>query len=442
MDSTRKRTPQSRILTIAILSLVFVFRLFFGFFADMEQDDQRQIYLIGLKYYCTGQWPYFGPDVIDRSRPDFPQIQIPGALQGLVVGLPLRLWPVPEAPFVAVNLLSFAALCLFAWYCSRRLPSFPRWILWGWLFTAPWVLNCSTNIYNPSYLLFGGILFFVGFLETVPSLRIRAVPSWLANLMMGFAFFWNAQFHMSFVILAPFLAISAFCQMKPGWMRSLSSFVIGAMISGGFLIPTLRSYGLEGLGGTGNTMGLHTSNFTSFFTVLGQFFSLASAEVPRFIGRNNNLRLMFLRSEIWAAPFTVVTLVLGIVQPLVMLASGLRRKHSQKDWPAVKVLAFSTFLLIYVSFLFSVKSPTSYTFYIMLPVAMLYMLYAFSPWSSRRWFVSVAAVLLVSNFVFHLGLAAYNFKERSLYTYRESIVKAIEEKDYHKLGERRQGARY
>jgi hypothetical protein len=428
--------------TYIVLLLVFLFRLFFGFFANMEVEDQKQIYLIGLKYYCTGQWPYFGPDVIDQSRPDFPNIQIPGALQGLVVGIPLRVWPVPEAPFVAVNLLSFLALCLFAWYCSRRLPTFPRWLLWGWVLTAPWVLNSSTNIYNPSYLLFGSILFFIGFLETIPSLKIAAIPAWLGNLMMGFGFFWNAQFHMSFVILVPYLVVSAYYQLQRGWMRNLFFFLMGALGSGAFLIPTLWTYGMQGLGGTGSTMGLHVSNLTSFFTVLAQYLSLASAEVPRFIGRNNDMRLQFLRSKPWAAPFTVITLVIGIVQPLIMLASLFRRQHDQEDWAAVKVLAFSTFLLIFASFLFSVKSPTSYTFYIALPVAMLYLFYTFSPWSSRRWFVWLAGLLLFSNIVFHLGLAAYNYRERSFFAYRASIVRAIDSKDYHQLGERRHGARY
>jgi hypothetical protein len=225
-------------------------------------------------------------------------------------------------------------------------------------------------------------------------------------------------------------------------MRSLALFLVGALVSGGFLLPTFWTYGLRGLGGTAGTIGLHISNLTSFFTVLAQYLSLASAEVPRFIGRNIDMRLQFLRSEPWAAPFTLITLLIGIAQPLIMLASGLRRQHAEKHWAAVKVLTFSTFLLILASFLFSVKSPTSYTFYIALPVAMLYLLYTFSPWTSRRWFGPLAALLLLSNLVFHLGLAAYNYKDRSFFSYRESIVRAIESKDYHELGERRHGARY
>jgi hypothetical protein len=127
---------------LPVLILAFLFRLCFGLFANMELEDQRQIYLIGLKYYTTGLWPYFGPDVN-------PHVQIPGALQGLTVGVPLHLLPIPESPLLFVNALSFAALCLLGWYVGTRLPELPRWFLWGWIWTAPWVLNVSTNIYNP-----------------------------------------------------------------------------------------------------------------------------------------------------------------------------------------------------------------------------------------------------------------------------------------------------
>ena len=47
----------------------------------MDYEDQRQVYLIGLKYYCTRLWPYFGADVQGN-------MQVPGALQGLAGGLP------------------------------------------------------------------------------------------------------------------------------------------------------------------------------------------------------------------------------------------------------------------------------------------------------------------------------------------------------------------
>ena len=159
-----RREPK-KLVFIAALVPFFLFRLAYGLCLDFrpEVGDERQIYLIGLKYYTTGQWPYFGPDVTNT-------IQIPGALQGVVAGAPLFVLPIPEAPYIFLNILSFASLCFFAWYCTKRLPDIPGWLVWSWLLTAPWTMNLSTQVLNPSYVLIGGILFFVAAIETYPFL--------------------------------------------------------------------------------------------------------------------------------------------------------------------------------------------------------------------------------------------------------------------------------
>jgi hypothetical protein len=72
----------------AFFLALFCFRLWFGLSVGLWQTDPRQIYLIGLKSYLTRTWPYFGADVL-------PQVQVPGALQGLTIALPLYLFPVP-----------------------------------------------------------------------------------------------------------------------------------------------------------------------------------------------------------------------------------------------------------------------------------------------------------------------------------------------------------
>ena len=443
MKPMKKKAHQiPPILIFSLLGGIFLFRLFFGFFANMEFSDQFQTYLIGLKYYCTGLWPYFGLDVTDN-------IQLPGALQGLLIGLPLKIWPVPESPFVLLNLLSFSALCLFAWYCSKRLPEFPKWILWGWLLTAPWVLDCSTNIFHVSYVLFAGVLFTMGFLETIPALTTRSIPPFLANYMMGFALCWHVQFHMSFPIQVPCLAYSAYCQTKAAWegrpgasLNGIWSFLLGAATPGSLILPTIVHYGWEGLGGTPNTVRFHPSNAAFFFTVLARYFSLASCEIPRFLGANTADRLRFFGAEPWAAPFTVVAFLLGILQPLVMLFSGLRKDHPKTDWKALRNLVFAVFLLLYAGFLFAIKLPSAHSYYVFLPLLMLYAFYVFYPWAGRKWFKGLALALLVCNFIFHVALADYNRQERSFYVYRENIAKAIQAKDYHLMGERRPNTFY
>ena len=110
-------TPRrSLIAWAAALALILAFRLLYGLSSELFFEDETQIFLMGLRYYATGAWPYFGADVV------WTESEIPGALQALLVGLPFHILPVPEAPYVLVNLLSMAALAAFAWYITVRLP--------------------------------------------------------------------------------------------------------------------------------------------------------------------------------------------------------------------------------------------------------------------------------------------------------------------------------
>src|SRR3954463_2970717 len=173
-----------------ILAVCFAFRLAFGLSREFFFEDETQIFLLGLRYHATGQWPFFGPDVV------WTRSEIPGALQALLVGVPLRIAAVPEAPFVLLNLLSFAALCALAWYACAQLPSAPRWLIWGWFLTVPWTLQFSTHIINTSYILAPSIVFFIGFFEAMPAWSLRRLPAWLAFAMMGCAATWLMQIHM------------------------------------------------------------------------------------------------------------------------------------------------------------------------------------------------------------------------------------------------------
>jgi hypothetical protein len=436
---TSSKTVTSRWFLPALF-LAFLFRLAYGLCSEIWFIDQRQIYLIGLKFYTTGLWPYFGPDVSSH-------IQLPGALQGLSVGIPLYLFPIPESPFLFLNILSFAGLCLFAWVCSKRLPAFPSWIIWAWLLTAPWVLNWSTNIDNDSYVLFGSSIFFTGFLEAAPNFRRGFISIFTANFLMGFGLFWNAQFHMSYVILFPFAFTALGLQIlnnKKGRMGKILPafyFLLGSLVTGIFILPTLLQYGFAA-GGSANAVAFNPENFGSFFTVLARFLSLASCEILRFIGADTADRLAFLNKNPWLYPFAAVAILLGWAQALFLLASWVRKDHPQTDWTLIRILAGATFLLIYLSFLFAIKAPAAHTYYLTLPVAMLYGFYCFLPLVSKPWFIRAAQVLLACNLVFHAGLALNNITQKSIYKDRELFVRAIQEKNYHLLGERRANTLY
>ena len=122
-----------RLGVFALLAAAFFFRLWYGTCSEFWRADEKQIFLIGLKSYTTRTWPWFGPDVGPTP------IQMPGALQGLMVALPFFVAPVPEAPFVLLNLLSFASLCFLAWYC-RHQP-----VAWRQQYTDPEYVPCLAS---------------------------------------------------------------------------------------------------------------------------------------------------------------------------------------------------------------------------------------------------------------------------------------------------------
>ena len=78
--------------TIALIGLFGILHLSLGSASNLFSEDYTQVFLLGLGYYATGVWPYFGPDVTWTSS------EIPGALQSLLVGVPFHIAPVPEAP--------------------------------------------------------------------------------------------------------------------------------------------------------------------------------------------------------------------------------------------------------------------------------------------------------------------------------------------------------
>jgi hypothetical protein len=436
---------RKKLIFIVVMIVIFFFRLIVGLSSEFRRDvgDERQIYLIGLKCYTTGTWPYFGPDVSTT-------IQIPGALQGLAVGLPFFVLPIPEAPFILLNILSFLSLCFFAWYCTKRLPDIPQWFVWRWLLTVPWTLNLSTQVINPSYVLVGSILFFIGAIETYPFLTKKIIPIRLANFMMGLALFWIIQFHLSWVILLPYVLLSFYFQYKLDRRALLAAsgwFICGALVTGSFLIPTFFKFGLTaGMGGTNEALQINPDNLLRHFNivegVLGRFLSFASYELPRFIGNHTGARMAFVRENLWLAPFIVFLTVVGVLQPIAMLIIWFSKKHQRSDWKAIRLFTLATVILLYISFLFSIKAPLSHTFYVTFPVAMLYSLYCWDKYLARPFWRKLAAIVIACGLVFQLGFAIHNYSRISIYLDRKKVSEAIKSNDYRLLDERRPGARY
>jgi hypothetical protein len=415
---------ENRLVFGLALVALFGFRLLFGLSEQLFAEDETQIYLLGLRFFASGQWPYFGPDVV------WTKSQIPGALQPLLVGLPFYVAPIPEAPYVLLNVLSFGALVLFAGYLSARLPEVPRWLLWGWLFTLPWTLELSTHVINPSYILPMSVIFFVSFMEAWPPLRIGRVPVPLAHAGMGAAVGWVMQLHMSWVLLLPFIAAAFAARAREGWRsfgQSVAAFCGGFALTGALIVPTWMTYGISA-GDTGQNVYFRWREpVSTFFKTLARLLVFSSYEINRFFGTDSSKRIVFLQDHWWLVPPVLFVWLLGIVHPVWMALTAVRRTAAHADWPAVRALFVATLLLVAASFFFTVAWAQSTSFYVVAPVSFLYAAYCWTFIDSRR-ARRFAAAALGANVVVQAGLALSQVSGPSLYMDRPLLTQSIAER--------------
>jgi len=433
----------SQIKFILLFIFLLVFRVFFGATQPFFHPDELQTYLIGLRTYTEGIWPYFGPDLILTETGFYSQI--PGALEGLMAGIPFYLCPIPEAPFIMINLFSLAALALLARYIHQRLPDISFYFIFAWMALLPWNLHESAHPYNPSYLLFGSVFFFLGFLESLPGFSMQWLSPAKAFAFMGFGLFWNMQFHFSWVLFPPFLLGTFLWRLRKGewrWAREVPGFVAGSAIPLAFLIPTLLKFGLsQGAGGMGLAVPFSWDNFKAFVTILARYYSLVSYELPMYLGAGTSDRVDFFKQTLWVAPPGLLLVLVGWAQAIVLAFWGF---WSDKRHPEVRILQIVTwagFLLVWVEFWFTTKLPQPRMYYIMFPLIAVYSFYLWSRIAQFPYWRTFGKVCLVASLWFELGYLIHMIPIQSMYTNRPLVVKAIQEKDYHLLGERRPGSR-
>jgi hypothetical protein len=438
--TTSSSSQRRLVLTALALAGLFLFRLAFGLSSEFFFEDETQIYLIGLRYYATGQWPFFGADVV------WTKSEIPGALQGLLVGLPLRIAPWPEAPFVLLNVLSFAALAGLAWYTTRRLPALPKWLVWGWFMTVPWTLQYSTHIINPSYVLAGAVVFFVGFFEAVPVLSVGLVRPAVAFFMMGVGVSWVMQLHMSWPLLLPYSAWALWSRRRDGigaLAQQSVAYAIGALLPGLLLLPTLVTYGpAAGSGGVGRNLHVNWVNPAIALSTLARLLSFASLEINRFVATDGAKRLEFFLGHVWLIPLAAVVWVVGVAQPIWMLIEICRspsrwpKPQTAAQWRTMRWLVLGSVLMVYASYWFVMEPAQAHAFYALAPIALCLAAYCWTFVDSPRWRRAAAAILGI-NVAYHAGLAVARAPEKSLYKHRDIVVDAIQTRRPDVLAHRR-----
>lgn len=447
MPKSRKASYFSRPHSILLFLALFVFRVLFGlslaFTGDSEPEkDALQTYLIGLKFATTGQWPTYGPDQYLMTT-GF-HTQIPGALEGLAIGLPLKVLPIPEAPFLFLNLLSLGALAFLAAWIVRRLPNLSYPFVLTWIALLPWTLNHGTHVYNPSYLVFGSVLFTVGFLEAFPPLATGWLKPGVSFGLMGFGAFWNMQFHQSWVLFLPLVAFAFYWRRngKKGAWQEILAFIAGAAVPLAFLIPTLLGSQQAPSGIARSFQWFNPENLKAFFVIMARYFSLASFEMPRFLGGGTAERFAFMDQVPWLYPPAVFLLLVGWVQPVVLLFAGFWIKFRgtlEIRW--AYGLTFGIFLMIWGCFWFTTTGPSAHMYYLFMPWVVVYSFFVWSKLEGKLW-KGLGLTCLAASLWFQTGFMIQSAKGRSFWQSRDLVAQALEKKDYRVLAERRPWSYY
>jgi hypothetical protein len=425
------RQKKYQLILLAVLLLAG--RLLYGLTSEFWFEDELQIYLIGLKSYATHTWPYYGPDVV------YTQTQIPGALQGLLISMAFHICPLPEAPAVLLNLLSFASLSLLAFYVSRHIKSLPSWLIWAWIMTLSWTMDYSTRVVNPSYVLVFSIPFFICITDALKIYTESIIPKRAAFFIMGLCAFLIMQLHLSYVLMLPFIALAfAFSFRKNSIKENIAMgllFLAGAFIGSLSLIPSwLLDDHAKGIG---SNIVFNAENYKNFPLILVRYFLFASYEIPFIMGGSTSERMKVISESIWMTPFTLYLLIFGLFLTGLFIILLFKKRESE-EWKKMTHLTLFGFMVLFMSFFFSVKSPSSHTFYLLLPIPVMYSFHCYE-WLNKKYRVwkKLMYAALISVLFFYAGLGLYNYRHKSLYTNRDKVVRALEEKNYKLVDERR-----
>ena len=424
-------------LMVVLILFLFLFRLVYGLFAEFWFEDELQIYLIGLKSYTTGTWPFFGPDVV------YTETQIPGALQALLISVPLKILAIPESPTLFLNILSFISLLYFAYYIHKRIPTIPFWLSTSWIMFLSWSMDYGTRVVNPSYVLVFSIPFFIALFELLPIYSAPLFSKKIAYLLLGICPGFIMQLHMSYVLLLPLIGIVLFLDFRSTSDTSSRKIhylllLFGILIGISTLLPTYLFAG--NWKSTSSNIVFNVANFKNILTILLRYLSFASFEVPYILGGSTVQRLAVIRYSIWVVPFVLYLLVFGFLLVGSFIYVYFKNK-AQGPWLIIKRLALFMYILIFLSFFFSIKGPSSHTFFLVFPVIVFYSFYChayllekFTLWKKLMYGA------LFSCIFFYAAIANYNFTYKSMYKNRSQVEKAITHKDYKILGTRRSEA--
>jgi hypothetical protein len=282
------------------------------------------------------------------------------------------------------------------------------------------------------------IFFFLAIFEIYPIYREKIIPERIAFFFVGLSIAAVMQLHMSWVLMIPMALAGFFFQYRRdrGRLFAVAAYcLLGALIGFSTLIPTFIVHGIGGTGGVERNVVINSAHLADIVLILPRFLFFAAFQIHYMIPGGSWADLM--RDHRWLLPFAALLEGVGWMQ-VAFFFICLFLPDRSPEWNRTRWFTILAVAMIHVSFLFSIKEPSSHTMYLMFPLALFYSCHCYRRLMfGHIWRRRIIAGILVVGIIFHVGLAIDNYENRSLYKRRDLVENALTQKDYKLLGLRR-----
>jgi len=410
---------------LIILSVVFLFclRCFLGIQINFSHRDYEQIYLMGLENALSGKWSYWGPDVV------WSYTRLPGALQGLLAGIPLKLVKHPYSPIIFSNLISSAGLIALALYSKLRFPDLSLFFLLFLFMLCPFCLFNGVVLLNTAYLIFTGAILFIAVFELFlyrDKMLLR--NSSLYFFIMGFSLLLTYQLHLTWVMFLPFILVLSYMEWRSAphrFGKSLLFFAAGSLLSGLTLLPTIWEYGTVMMRNAGGNVAFDPSRLLAFIDLFARYLGMATFDIlpsQDFVALAMD-KSVFNFSLIWSVRIFTIFQFLGVCVSLFFVKKSIEFKRTLLLFALTLVMALSLYTL-------SNKHLSARTYILLYPIPMWITMFAYSYLVRFRIIKLILQCALVLLTVAALDIGISNFNDRySFHAVENKIETAIKTRD-------------
>ncbi len=428
-----KNTFNKQLLFIILLyaaRLIYCYAGYLKNYCWLDNQDESHVYLLGLSYYTTGQFPLWGPDVVYTNS------HLAGGLQGFLIGAPLSVWANPFAPYLFLFILESIALIYLSWYVTKLFPKMPQWVVYSIIAFAPFAVHTGLKVINPAYVLILSVPFTLSVFESFELFDKQLIkPEW-RFFWMSFSIICAFQIHPSYIVLLLLWFAVLFYVLKKkqlslsSWMKVAGLSILGFAIGFAAIVPALEHYGLSVFVQQGKNLDFSFSHIADIGSVFYFFVTLAGYDM-------NTFSPAYTFNSLWKYLPKPFAIVFGILQVMGLLIAASQIiiyfiKGAKAYMAQYKRFLYASIILtvaLGILYMFSFVRPGQHALIIFFPLSVIYICICIQFFIERNFlkplyigiFFSLAAIYYIT-----VSIATYRLPDLG---YREKAFTALQDKN-------------